>query len=209
MAANPIPQITTVSKLPGFASVDSLILWLFERIFPFLNGRLLEIGSGSGKFSSLLLDKQIPLYLSDIDEKYILSLKNKFQNNRACRNLYKLDLTHEDFRNQYFSLLGQFGTVICLNIVDHTTIDTKSIANVKCLLCKGGTLILILPIKTTIYGIEESLQDLNLYNQDQILNIFGGQFGIIKTRYFIIPDNPHTEAIIQRGLMAITIGKLK
>ena len=49
------------STLVNISRASKLNTWMFSAIRPWLKGRILEIGSGIGNISSVLIRKEIPL----------------------------------------------------------------------------------------------------------------------------------------------------
>ncbi len=141
-----------------FSETTAINRWTFEKIDDFIQGEILEIGSGIGNISGLLLARHMSVYLSDLRQEYNQSLKKKFDNHPHLQGIYLLDLTLPDFKIHYTDLLEKFDTVIALNVIEHIQDDRKAIENACALLRKGGRLVVLVP---AIPGLYNSL-DLHL-----------------------------------------------
>ena len=76
-----------------FEDKDLFNQWLFERLTLFCKDNVLEIGSGIGNISKLLLRRYGHVSLSDVEEKYIEILKTKFSAHSSLRSVQRLDIS--------------------------------------------------------------------------------------------------------------------
>ncbi len=60
--------------------------WMYSKIKPFLQGNILELGSGIGTFSEKIINdfRNNKITLSDIDPVYIEALTKTVQSKRKC-----------------------------------------------------------------------------------------------------------------------------
>ncbi|MDP4131692.1 MAG: methyltransferase domain-containing protein [Bacteroidota bacterium] len=135
-----------------FADAPAFNRWLFDRIYPFCKGQVLEVGSGIGNISSLLLDKHLKVSLSDLRPEYCRYLTHQFVSNPDLQGVYQMDLSIPDFENRYPALINRFGTVIALNVVEHIEQDMLAVHNAKKLLRTGGNLIILVPAGKRLYN---------------------------------------------------------
>ncbi|MBK7965037.1 MAG: hypothetical protein IPK10_06940 [Bacteroidetes bacterium] len=52
--------------------------WMFEQVQPYMNGHILEIGSGIGNISQYFIDSKSDIVMSDVREEYCSALRQKF-----------------------------------------------------------------------------------------------------------------------------------
>src|SRR5882724_10957402 len=151
--------VETTSMLQGeiptnrnHAQVDSLNHWMFERVKPYIRGRVMEIGSGTGDLAAVCFQDQISMYLSDEDETYRDLLNERFADEESLKGVMSVNLKDADFENRYANYIGVFDTIVALDITKPVTIETLAISNCAKLLRKGGYLFIHLPVHTALYN---------------------------------------------------------
>src|SRR4030095_533427 len=70
--------------------------WLFSVIAPYLNGHVLEIGSGIGNLSELFLKHQIKLTVSEISPAYFGILEKRLSIYPSLMKIMHLDIEMND-----------------------------------------------------------------------------------------------------------------
>ena len=134
--------LENISDSPNFTR------WMYEKIKPFIEGDILEVGSGIGVFSRFLYrDFSGKLYLTDINPHYLALLRNRFRDARVI--VQKLDLSSQgDFQQ-----LGQrFDTVVCMNVLEHIKDDTLALSRIREVLNEHGSLIVLVPVHRFLYN---------------------------------------------------------
>jgi hypothetical protein len=191
------------------STITTEIAWMFENIRPYLQGRILEMSSGTGSISSFLIENQIPLHLNETDQESRHSLRKKFKDNPLCKSVHKIDFHHPDFEKTYAEDLGKFTTILKLNNPKNTQIDTLSINNLKLLMRDDGNLVLLIPANTTLYNGLDNLDDLKRYNHQYLTNLLSQQFGILKVRYLNFPSTVDPLLFSRTGLYALVAARTK
>lgn len=134
-----------LETLERFANAPAFNQWLYSSISRHCSGRILEIGSGIGNISGLLLKDHTQVTLSDLRQVYCDKLQERFGKDTHFEGAVQMDIAEEAFEEKHASLLGSFDTVIALNVVEHIRNDVKAINNCKQLLKPGGKLIILVP----------------------------------------------------------------
>ena len=143
--------------------------WMFEQVQPFMNGRILEIGSGIGNISQYFIDAKSNIVLSDIREEYCNALRQKFPNNQVLI----LDLVHPDFENVYSHLLGSFDACFAMNVVEHIEDDHLAMKNLVSLLKVGGKVLILVPAGPSLYNdIDKGLFHFRRYTDSMMNELF-------------------------------------
>ena len=187
--------------------VSKLNQWIFENIQPYVKGKTMEMHSGSGVFSSLLIEQGTRLHLSDLDKPNRDRLREKFNGRHELRTVNKIDYHHHDFKQCYAPLLDIFSTVVAVNFAEQGFLSRIELDNGKLLLRKGGHLIVALPSFTALFpGLEQDLEDLKMYNRKP-LKKFLGDFQILKVRYFRLEANTHPSLPAHSGLSSIVVAR--
>jgi SAM-dependent methyltransferase len=159
---------------------------MFDRVGPWVSGRVLEIGSGIGTLSAFLTGHE-RLALTDTREEYLDRLRARFarHSNVAVARLYLPD--------DHGALAGeQFDTVICLNVLEHVADDLASLVAIRRLLAPRGRLILLVPALRALYGtMDEALGHHRRYTRaDLTARLTGTGFGIAHIEYFNLAGVP-------------------
>jgi 2-polyprenyl-3-methyl-5-hydroxy-6-metoxy-1,4-benzoquinol methylase len=139
--------------LERLGKADRFNRWLFDVIYPFCKGHVLEVGSGIGNLSKFFLAHQSTLTASDLRKEYCDLLAKRLGNDPHLAGILSIDLAFKDFSDKYRSLLEKFDTVVALNVVEHIQDDSLAIHNCKQLLKPGGRLIILVPAYQALYNL--------------------------------------------------------
>jgi SAM-dependent methyltransferase len=173
------------STLINISGAHHLNNWLFETIRPFINGRVLEIGSGIGNISSIFVNRRIPLSLSDYSEAYCELLRNKFSSVPYVKDIFRIDLTDKDFETRHASILGSFDTLFALNVIEHIEDDGMAVENCYKLLAPGGRLIVMMPAYQGLYNeFDRALGHYRRHTRATMNKLLSRRFELVRTWYF-------------------------
>lgn len=181
-----ITDATGLETLEIFADTDKFNSWLFETLAPYCKNNLLEIGSGIGNISELLLNHFSTVSLSDLRTEYCEMLEQKFSSNAHLKNIHLIDLSEKDFEQKYHSLQNSFDTIIASNVVEHIEDDHLAIRNCKSMLHKGGRLVVLVPAYPWLYNsFDKELGHFCRYNKKTLTKLFTDEgFTITHSQYF-------------------------
>jgi SAM-dependent methyltransferase len=158
--------------------------WIYSVFAPFMGKRVLEVGAGLGIIAERMLDKEL-IIESDINNKFLLLLKEKYRNNKNTKTLY-LDIT--DVTTSVLKSLRtqKIDTVITLNTLEHIKDDEKAISNIRKILPKNGKLLIFVPALPFIYGtFDEALGHFRRYTKCELEDkLHQAGFRIVKISHF-------------------------
>ncbi|MBM4387333.1 MAG: glycosyltransferase [Deltaproteobacteria bacterium] len=150
----------TLTKMNALNSFNRHI---FETIRPFLGKKILEVGSGSGNITELLLGAG-EVTATDIDGKAVGKLAGMY---RGYSNFRAKAI---DFGSAGAAELveGEIDTVVCLNVLEHIEDDRTALGNMKKLLRRsGGRLVLLVPANPALYSpLDEGLGHYRRYTKE-------------------------------------------
>lgn len=163
-------------------SADRYNQWIVDELTPLLEGRCLELGSGIGTISSLLLKSHPDLCLSDFQDHYFQALQQRFPNSQK----WILDLSDTEFHKGHENLLGYFDTLIAVNVLEHIEDDSLAISNAMLLLRPGGKLILLVPAFNGLHNsLDRHLHHYRRYTKQTIVSLSTSSGSTLtRLRYF-------------------------
>jgi 2-polyprenyl-3-methyl-5-hydroxy-6-metoxy-1,4-benzoquinol methylase len=181
-----ISDETGFETLELFAQTDRFNSWLFETLTRDCKDNILEIGSGIGNISALLLEKYHEVTLSDLRDEYCGLLRHKFGNNPGLAGIESLDLSELRFDHKYRHLMNRFNSIIASNVIEHIQDDKLAIRNCRSMLRPKGRLAVLVPAYQALYnGFDRELGHYRRYNQKKLSAIFEEEgFGIVSAKYF-------------------------
>ncbi len=136
--------------------------WTLDQFSKYLNGDILEVGSGIGNFTRMLSDFGTVTSL-DVDPGYIDKTK------ALVGDRVKVGLGDIEAGRYFFDIKQKFDTIICLNVLEHIKDDDKALRNLTQLLKDGAYLVLLVPIHKFLFGeIDKSIGHFRRYDQDSI-----------------------------------------
>lgn len=172
-----------------FSKATAFNKWMCEQIIPWTKGDVLEIGSGIGNISEILLQNNLTVTLSDLNPQYCSLLKPKFEHVDNCNGIISIDISAVSFEEKYEGLLGKFDNIIALNVIEHIENDGCAFANCKKLLKPGGQIIILVPAFNFLYNSFD--RELGHYRRYTIKSLKEKMersgFSIIHRQYFNMP----------------------
>ena len=175
--------------LLAFQKATAFNSWLSEQVLPWANGHILEIGSGIGNISEIIIRNDLPVTLSDLNPQYCTQLKTRFEKNENCRGVISIDIAETSFEEKYKLLLGKFDTIIALNVIEHIEDDCLAFENCKKLLTPGGRIIILVPAFNFLYNsFDRELGHYRRYTSKSLSEIIQKTgFRILHRQYFNMP----------------------
>jgi 2-polyprenyl-3-methyl-5-hydroxy-6-metoxy-1,4-benzoquinol methylase len=166
------------------AGANNFNQWMYQTIKPFINGNILEAGSGTGNLSAFFIKDQAAITLSDTEEQYIDILREKFNDYVNRVPIVFLNLEHSSFEAKYSELKEKFDTVFLLNVLEHIKDDQQVVTNCRYLLKPGGTLLILTPAYSFLFAaLDRSLGHHRRYTTGRLKELLS-QAGIITTKKF-------------------------
>ncbi|HSP97796.1 MAG TPA: methyltransferase domain-containing protein [Candidatus Dormibacteraeota bacterium] len=154
-----------VSDLETMAAARNYRNWIYRRIAPHIGQRVLEIGAGIGNFTALLLDRELVVATDNYPP--CLEYLNTHLGDRLKAPAVLLDAS-EDLASRLNGY--EFDTVICLNVLEHITDDSKALRQMHALLRPGGRLVLLVPAFQCLHGsVDRALGHHRRYTRRNLL----------------------------------------
>lgn len=153
----PAKPVTTADPT-GFHTLDIISRatafnrWMYSSIRPFLQGNILEIGSGIGNISDFVVRDGYTISLSDYDADYQSALAEKYHSCPNVPEVLSIDLEQADFTAAYVHLQNRYDTIFLLNVIEHIRDDRKAVQNCAFLLKPQGRLVVLAPAFSFLYS---------------------------------------------------------
>lgn len=169
-------------NLKILAGASNFTQWMYEQAKPALKGTILEIGSGRGNYSKLII-RDFPankIILSEIDENYISNLQKTF--NSDLVSTIKLNLE----KKNDFTQIENIDSAFALNVLEHVEHDVDALNNMYEKLTPGGTFTILVPAHQFLYNcIDKSVGHYRRYNKKLMqAKVAQTKFKIKKLFYF-------------------------
>ncbi len=165
-----------LETLELFSEAGQFNGWMFERIEGYCRGAILEIGSGIGNMSAYLVEHFADVTLSDMQPEYCRRLRRTFEDRPSLKDIFSVDLAARDFGRAYPQLLGQFDTVVALNVVEHIDDHELAIKNAQRLLRSGGRLVILVPAYPWLYNaLDKELGHFRRYTKESLGRVLSGE----------------------------------
>jgi 2-polyprenyl-3-methyl-5-hydroxy-6-metoxy-1,4-benzoquinol methylase len=159
--------------------------WMYQTIQPFLQGNILEIGSGIGNISAFFLTDNSIITLSDTDTFYIQRLKSKFHSFQNLKGVLLIDIQDPSFETTYDSMKGQYDSIFLLNVLEHVADDNAALKNCRFLLKPGGTMLILTPAYSILYSsLDKALGHYRRYTRSRLNSLLQANNLVPKKNFY-------------------------
>jgi SAM-dependent methyltransferase len=112
--------------------------WIVERAQPYVHGRVLDAGAGTGTFAEAIARSADEVVALEPERRFVELLQQRFANDANVR------VVHGD-AEQLGADLGLFDAIICFNVLEHVHDDKRALRAMHDRLRPGGRLLLLVP----------------------------------------------------------------
>jgi SAM-dependent methyltransferase len=176
--------------LEALADLPRYYRWILRTFTPYLNGRVLEVGAGTGNFASH--------YVDGVDQAVLLEPAQNLYPALAARFARKDNVTPicgllEEWCDGRLNTdgpnPGSFDAAILVNVLEHVANDYQMVQRLTELLRPGGTLLLFVPAVPWLYGTLDSLvHHYRRYTYSRLARVASRSgLELIQLRYFDFP----------------------
>jgi SAM-dependent methyltransferase len=135
--------------------------WLFNRVRPFIRGRVCEVGCGIGTTTQFLLGCESVTCVEPSFASFV-EARSRFQ---PHANVKVVHCPIETCPSGDVPA-GAFDTVMCLNVLEHIEDDVDALGRMARLCSPGGRVILLVPAHMSAYGtLDERFGHFRRYNR--------------------------------------------
>jgi SAM-dependent methyltransferase len=137
--------------LEVFADTPRVNRWIYSKLAGHVRGDILEIGSGIGNLSRLIVADAMAdarIVLSDMEPHYLETLAATFANDR------RVSVARYDLEQPPSSEIAarRFDSIVAVNVIEHIGDDASLVGRLAALLRPGGRLLVYVPACSFAYG---------------------------------------------------------
>jgi len=142
--------------------------WLFNKVRPFIRGRVCEVGCGTGNITQFLLNFPEVLGMEPSPQSF-----ERVRARFACHlNMKFVGCRLDECPNPDVPA-GEFDSVICLNVLEHIEDDVDALVRMRGLCGPRGRVIVLVPAHGCIYGqMDRSVGHYRRYSRRQVRQAF-------------------------------------
>jgi len=171
--------------LEALAELPNYHAWILETFQPWLRGRVLEVGAGTGTFSSCYVQAATEAVLVEPAHNLFSLLTARFTGKPHVRPVcgFLNDVCQQ--RREDF-LHGSFDAAVLVNVLEHIEDDLETLCLLEGLLGPQGTLLLFVPALPWLYGsLDAEVDHVQRYSRSRLeRTVKRAGFDIVELRYF-------------------------
>jgi glycosyltransferase involved in cell wall biosynthesis len=152
--------LTTLRRVDSLRRYNG---YLWSRMKPYVSGRVLEIGSGTGGISRHMLGSR-RLVVTDTRAEYLDVLRRTFSNyEHVAVHPMTLGAPAPAVESE------RYDTVVSANVLEHVEDDGAALRQIFDLLEPGGRVVLVVPMLRALYGsIDEAIHHFRRYERAEL-----------------------------------------
>ncbi|MES1157906.1 MAG: methyltransferase [Haliangium ochraceum] len=165
--------------LEGFARAPRINAWIYGKFAGGVSGDVLEIGSGIGNLSRLILPDARSLVLTDVEPSYLRALERDLATDKVAVVPWNLD---EPPPPALTAAGPRFDTIVAVNVIEHLRDDRAAAGALASLLRPGGRLLVYVPACPRAFGtLDEALGHHRRYTRATLAALLEGA-GLVTSR---------------------------
>jgi SAM-dependent methyltransferase len=154
-----------------FGRTPKVNAWIYSKFADHVRGDVLEIGSGIGNLSRLILKDARSAVLTDVESQYIAGLDQEFgREEGVVVTRFNLDepapaeIAHR-----------RFDAIVAVNVIEHIQDDERAVQIVASLLKPGGKFLIYVPAVPFAYGsLDRMLGHYRRYTAQSLATLLRG-----------------------------------
>lgn len=152
------PEFYEGSDLESLADLPRYYRWILETFGPHLRGRTLEVGAGTGNFSSYYIDQCDEAVLLEPAKNLHQTLQERFAETQHVKVVGQLlhDVMEQEVEGCAFAE-NSFDAAVMVNVLEHIEDDVATLKDLYRLLKPGKALLIFVPALPFLYGSIDKL----------------------------------------------------
>lgn len=140
------------SDLEAMMIANNYYNWIFNDIKPYIGKNVVEVGSGTGSFSKMILKtKPRKVHLIEPSKNTFTKLKE----NTTSKKIKNIEVnTYNGYLNNFIKKIksSEVDTFIYINVFEHIEDDLTELKTIKNLIKKNGHVIIFVPALQALYS---------------------------------------------------------
>jgi SAM-dependent methyltransferase len=166
------------STLESFAKAPRLNAWLYGQFRDAVHGEVLEIGSGLGTLSRLILGDAGRLVVTDVEPRYLAALRRDLGGQGGdSGGRARVEVAHWNLDEPPPAALRarRFDTIVAINVLEHVRDDAGAVRALAALLRPGGRLLVYVPACPFAFGtLDVALGHHRRYTRTSLAALWSG-----------------------------------
>lgn len=136
--------------------------WIVDRARPYLHGRVLDAGAGTGTFTETIVGFADEVVALEPDADFAQLLRRRFADHTHV-HVVEGDVDALDSR------LGEFDAIVCFNVLEHVHDDARALRSLHDRLRPRGVLTLLVPAHPALAApFDEAVGHERRYRRDEL-----------------------------------------
>jgi SAM-dependent methyltransferase len=154
--------------LEVFTNTPRFNVWLYSKLSQHVRGSVLEVGSGIGNLSGLILRNADTAVFTDMEPQYLQALRGTYGHDpRVTVTEFNLDSEAPEAVARH-----RDDTIVAVNVIEHIRDDRALVQRLAALLKPAGKLVVYVPACPFAYGsLDRALGHYRRYTPDTLLAV--------------------------------------
>jgi SAM-dependent methyltransferase len=139
--------------------------WIVDRARPYLRGRVLDAGAGTGTFTETVVRIADEVVALEPEARFVELLRERFENEPRVR------VVHGETESLGTDA-GEFDAIVCFNVLEHVPDDARALRAFYERLRTGGALLLLVPAHPSLVSpFDDAVGHVRRYSHGQLAQL--------------------------------------
>jgi SAM-dependent methyltransferase len=175
------PPIYIGKDLEAMSFAERYHQWILDEFRPYLHGEVVEVGAGSGNFTSLLADAEIEHLISFEPSENMFQLLTE-----RVEGYGHIEAVNGFFNRESGEYQSRYDAVTYINVLEHIERDLDELQFVREALKPGGSVCIFVPALSWLYSeLDKEVGHYRRYHKKQLVSLVkSAGFEIARVKYF-------------------------
>lgn len=173
-------QNNITENLNQWNKISRYSKWMYNVYKKYIGKRVLDIGAGVGTVTSYYIDNVDLCVATELFDNQIDCMNERF------RDIGYFHAINFDIMTNDIKQLGEFDTIICINVLEHIENHRRALEKMRSVLCDDGKLIICVPALHNLYCyMDKNVGHYRRYGKGELKNLAAESgFNVIDDFYF-------------------------